>query len=105
MVRAVIRAVPMGEWMAASPRNRLLALLAGLGLAGLSALPLAAQTEPVLPADPAPEAEVAPEEVPPEVPSPAPPVVPPDELVPPPRLPSSLHAIAPSAIREARAVT
>ena len=51
--------------MAASPRNRLLALLAGLGLAGLSALPLAAQTEPVLPADPAPEAEVAPEEVPP----------------------------------------
>src|SRR5690606_22589313 len=65
MVRAVIRAVPMGEWMAASPRNRLLALLAGLGLAGLSALPLAAQTEPVLSADPAPEAEAAPEAAPP----------------------------------------
>ncbi len=35
--------------MAASPRNRLLALLAGLGLTGLTALPLVAQTEPAAP--------------------------------------------------------
>ncbi|MFD2647690.1 murein hydrolase activator EnvC family protein [Devosia albogilva] len=41
--------------MAASPRNRLLVLLAGLGLTGLSALPLVAQTD-----EAAPPAEAAP---------------------------------------------
>ncbi len=55
MVASVIRAEPVGEWMAVSPRNWLLALLAGAGLAGLSALPRSAQTQPdAPPAQPAP---------------------------------------------------